>query len=51
MNNIKPIIFGLLGASLVANVMLAIEYSKQKKVSAFLMSKWIPTDEEEKEDE
>lgn len=53
MNNIKPIIFGILGASIVTNVVLAVELHKQKKTSAWLLNKWLTpeTKEEEKADE
>lgn len=53
MNNIKPIIFGILGASIVTNVVLAVELHRQRKISAYVISKWLTSEstEEEKADE
>lgn len=53
MNNIKPIIFGILGASLVTNVVLAVELHRQRKISAYVINRWLEpkSEEEEKEDE
>lgn len=53
MNNIKPIIFGILGASIVTNVVLAVEFHRQKKVSIWLMKTYLTPEstEEEKADE
>jgi len=53
MNNIKPIIFGILGASIVTNVVLAIELHKQKKFSVWLATTFVKPEstEEEKADE
>lgn len=53
MNNVKPIIFGILGASIVTNVVLAVELHKQKKFSVWLASTFVKpeTKEEEKADE
>jgi hypothetical protein len=53
MNNIKPIIFGILGASIVTNVVLAVELHRQKKLSVLLIEQYLTpeTKEEEKADE